>query len=215
MSKVWPDNVCAISNYRRLISTDSIEREFETDSVRFIYTGSLHKQKGCEELLDAFIKLNHRLAGKESQVITRLDIIGERVAARRFALDETDYAEYDNIVFHGSLPNDKMTDHYQAADVLVFPTYWPTEGHSGSVIEALMHGLPVITTNWRAMPEVIQDGENGLVCPVQDVDSLVDAMYAICTDVELRKRLSTGARRSATRFDHNEICGELLRLARR
>jgi glycosyltransferase involved in cell wall biosynthesis len=48
-------------------------------------------------------------------------------------------------------------------DALIFPSYYQGEGHPGVLVEAMMAGLPIITTQFRSIPELVQDGVNGLL----------------------------------------------------
>lgn len=78
-------------------------------------------------------------------------------------------------------------------DALVFPSYWAGEGLPGVVIEALQHGLPVIATRWRALPELIAHGVNGLLVEPRDAGELAGAMRALATDAALFHSLREGA----------------------
>jgi glycosyltransferase involved in cell wall biosynthesis len=53
------------------------------------------------------------------------------------------------------------------ADLFCFPTYYFAEGQPANLIEALAYGLPIVTTRWRAIPEMLPQAENyhGLVNP--------------------------------------------------
>jgi len=75
-----------------------------------------------------------------------------------------------------------------------------------------MHGLPVIATNWRAMGEVVNPGVSGLLCKPKDPVDLADKMFAICTDMQLRKKLSHGALLESVRFDEKAVCARLCKL---
>lgn len=74
------------------------------------------------------------------------------------------------------------------------------EGLSHLLIEALTLGVPCVATRAGGNPEVIRDGENGLLVPVGDTEALTDALRRLLTDTELRTKLSTHARESAGRF---------------
>lgn len=67
-------------------------------------------------------------------------------------------------------------------DVLVLPTYWHGEGYPGIILEALSLGIPVVSTNHRAIPEIIDDGSNGfLICP-KNHSELYEAMMKFSPD---------------------------------
>ena len=61
-------------------------------------------------------------------------------------------------------------------DVLILPTYHEGEGYPGIILEAFSLGLPVISTNWNSIPEIVKHNENGLLVPIKDVDSLIKAI---------------------------------------
>lgn len=55
----------------------------------------------------------------------------------------------------GFLSGVAKADAFRAADVFLFPSYYATEGQPLAVVEAMAHGLPVVTTYWRAIPEML------------------------------------------------------------
>ncbi len=86
------------------------------------------------------------------------------------------------------------------ADVFVLPTHF--EGLSRIIIEAMAMERAVVTTNVRGCRELVEDGETGWLCGVDDVDALVARVGALLDDAPLRAR--TGARARAVaerRFD--------------
>ena len=85
-------------------------------------------------------------------------------------------------------------------DVLVFPTYHGGEGMPGVVVEAMQSGMPVVATRWRAIPELVEHGECGLLVEPRDARALGDAMRRIARDGALFERLSEGASRAGDRL---------------
>ena len=59
---------------------------------------------------------------------------------------------------------------------LLLPSYFEGEGYPGIIIESLAIGIPVVATQWKALPEVITDGYNGLLIPIKDSGALAQAM---------------------------------------
>jgi glycosyltransferase involved in cell wall biosynthesis len=70
------------------------------------------------------------------------------------------------------------------------------EGAPLSLLEAMSCGLPVVTTAVGGIPEIIQDGENGLLVPFGDLDTLADKLYAVLTDSTLAGDLGLAARQT-------------------
>jgi glycosyltransferase involved in cell wall biosynthesis len=85
----------------------------------------------------------------------------------------------------------------QDADALLFPSR--SEGFPLVVIEAMANGLPVITTKDSSMPEAIEDGVSGILCPQDDVDAFVDACRRLAADPMLQQKMSDAARTKAKR----------------
>lgn len=82
-----------------------------------------------------------------------------------------------------------------AADLLVLPSR--EEGLSNVIIEAMGSGLPIIATAVGGTPELIRDGENGLLVPNEDDSALAAAMQRLIDDDALRDRLAAQARADA------------------
>jgi glycosyltransferase involved in cell wall biosynthesis len=78
------------------------------------------------------------------------------------------------VVVRPSVTKNELNEIYQQADVLVFPSL--VEGFGMVITEAMANGLPVITTSHTAGPELINDGENGFIVPIRDVEALAKAM---------------------------------------
>ncbi|HYF22795.1 MAG TPA: glycosyltransferase family 4 protein [Caulobacteraceae bacterium] len=99
----------------------------------------------------------------------------------------------------GTVPHQGVIDLIRAADVVVCPSQAPQEGYPGVIVEAFLCGTPVVASRWRAIPEIVADGENGLLFEPGDAAGLAAALRRI-VDPGLRSRLAAGARRSGEAF---------------
>ena len=79
------------------------------------------------------------------------------------------------------------------SDILVLPSI--SEAFPLVIIEAGFVGLPVVTTDVGAIPDIIKDGETGIIVPRGDVDSLIEAILLLANDPNLRKEFSERHRR--------------------
>lgn len=61
-------------------------------------------------------------------------------------------------------------------DIMLLPTWFKGEGYPGIIIEALSLGMPVISTEWISIPEIIEDGFNGKLIEVRNSDKLREAI---------------------------------------
>ncbi len=87
------------------------------------------------------------------------------------------------------------------------------EGQPLALIEAMAHGCPIVTTTVGGIPELIQDGVNGLLCPPADAAKLADAIRVMIDDPALRDRLGRAVRQSYEkgRFSPATVCQTFVR----
>jgi glycosyltransferase involved in cell wall biosynthesis len=185
-------------------------RNPKPDVIRFAFVGDVVWQKGILELAKAFASVRRRLS--EQGIGVALDIYGP---CRDNALDtirETDEYDCTGISYHGPLAHSLISGRLARHDALVLPTWWPCEGYPAVVIEAMTLGLPVIATRFRAIPELVRDGKNGLLCEPRDPVSLADCLYRLAEDAGLRSRLGNAARATARRFSISVVGPELCRV---
>ena len=153
------------------------------EHLTYAFAGWLVPAKGVHVLIDAFERTTHQVSD------VRLEIVGES--------DDEEYKqELRNVVgwqeigervsFHGW--RDDVLDALDAADVYVMPSF--TEGVPRSIVEAMALGKPVIATRVGGIPELLEDGELGMLVPPDDAAALATAMIAIASDRDYRKRLS-------------------------
>jgi glycosyltransferase involved in cell wall biosynthesis len=80
---------------------------------------------------------------------------------------------------------------YETFDAFVLPSL--SEGTPMALLEAMAHGLPSVATAVGGVPQVVSDGENGLLVPSADRTKLCEAMRSLMTNAQLRAKLSEGA----------------------
>jgi len=175
---------------------------------------SLVAHEGIGTLLEAVKVLGDR------GVRARALIVGdgpERTALQRQA------AELGlDAVFTGRVPSSKVRDYHAVLDVFVVPR---TPDRVCQLVtplkpvEAMASGLPVVVSSVRALAEIVQDGETGLLFPPLDADALADQLKQLLGNPELRRKLGASAREWVARdrtWAHNaaryrDIYGRLLR----
>jgi glycosyltransferase involved in cell wall biosynthesis len=96
------------------------------------------------------------------------------------------------------------------ADVLVLNSIY--EGLPHILLEAATFGVPVVATAVGGTPEIVQDGETGLLIPPHSPGDLLAALQYLQADPDLRHRLATGARRSMVRFSFERMVEETERV---
>jgi glycosyltransferase involved in cell wall biosynthesis len=88
-----------------------------------------------------------------------------------------------------------------------------TEGLGTSLLDAMACGKPIVATRAGGMPEVVADGETGLLVPPRDDAALAAAMVTLLTDRAARERMGTaGQRRARERFSAERMVQDTLEL---
>lgn len=99
----------------------------------------------------------------------------------------------------GSVPRSEMAEQYRWADVFVLPSYSDTFGLV--ILEAMSHGVPVITTPNTGGPDVLRDGVDGLIVPVGDPEAIADLLIELQADPDRLNAMSRSAFERSSTFD--------------
>ena len=138
------------------------------ETLRVLFLGQVIMRKGIQYLLEAAQKMEKE--NVHFDVVGPIGISAEAVAAAP-----------RNVTLHGRATRDQAAIWYRQADVFVLPTL--SDGFAITQLEAMSHGLPVITT--PCCGEVVSDGVDGLVVPPRDPDALVKAFQRYLSEPEL------------------------------
>ena len=107
-------------------------------------------------------------------------------------------AQHPGILWHGAVPPVDVPAWLQAADVVVVPSR--REGLGLAAVEALACGTPVVASNVGGLPEVVRDGENGVLIPPGDAGALAAALLSLL-DPGFRARLGAAGPASVAGHD--------------
>lgn len=152
-----------------------------------VFLGEIGARKGAFTLLDAWARLvdDPRRRGR-----VRLVMAGDREVAR--ARDSVDRAGLtDSVEVRSWLTPTEVDELLGSAQLLVLPS--THEGQPMAVLEAMAHGLCVVASHVGGIPEMIEDGTEGLLVPPSDVGALVAALGKVLDDPDLRARLGAAA----------------------
>ncbi|MEW6038500.1 MAG: glycosyltransferase family 4 protein [Pseudomonadota bacterium] len=173
------------------------ERDWGRPEVLFL--GRLREKKGVFDLVRAVPLVLERVP----DAMFTLAGDGERAAVSRLA---GELGVHDAVSLPGWLDETEKTAALSAARVLVLPSYF--EGLPVCILEAMAAGVPVVATPVGGIPELLGDGECGLLVPRGDVEALAEALVLMLEDAGLRRRLRESAFRRAVNY---YACEEVLR----
>lgn len=170
-------------NPARFADVKKKENEF-----RFVFVGRIVSEKGINELVEAFVRLN------KEHPTTRLTIVGKYEANIDPVKPATLKLIEDNPCIDACGPKygDDLLVEYMKSDCFVMPSY--REGFPNTVMEAGAMGLPSVVTDINGSREIIINGENGVIVPSKDVNALYEAMKQILLDTTARVKMASNAR---------------------
>lgn len=208
LQKILNGNINGIDlnyfNRSRSIVQTAMNIKSPTDSFTFCFVGRIVKDKGINELVNAFNMLN-----KEHKK-THLILVGpfEKELDPVEPQTEELISNHENISFVG-YQND-IRPYLAASDAFVFPSY--REGFPNVVLQAGAMELPSIVTDINGCNEIIIDGENGKIIPPQDTKALYKAMkYFVEHKDDIVKHMATNARPMIeSRFDQKMVWNAIL-----
>ncbi|MGF1582897.1 MAG: glycosyltransferase family 4 protein [Gemmataceae bacterium] len=143
-----------------------------------LYHGRVDVRKGLMELLEAF-RMVHPDFPTLGMVISG---IGPDVNVVKKYVEDVRLSSHIQLTGYASYAEAPRV--YHRGDIFVSPTY--SEGFSNTILEAMASGLPVVSTSTIGVVDCLQDGYNGLLVPVRDVESLADAIRQMLIDDEMR-----------------------------
>ena len=171
------------------------------DPVRILSVGRAVAKKGYDDLFEALARLPRDLSW-------RLVHIGGGILADKLKAQARRRGVGDRIEWRGAQPQQAVLAAYRAADLFVLASRIAADGDRDGLPNVLMEaqslGLACITTDVSAIPELISDGENGVLVPPQDPAALARAIEKLAHDPDLRRRLGDAGKRRVRRdFSHD------------
>lgn len=152
------------------------------ERLRVMYVGTLTQRKG----MSYFLRACDLVRGA-----VEVTLVGRRVASECVPLE----AALRRHRYIETLPHRELLAEMAQHDVLVFPSLF--EGFGLVILEAMAQGLPVITTEATAGPEVITDGQDGFIVPIRDATAIAERLELLNEDRERLRAMGVAARERA------------------
>lgn len=171
-----------------------------TGTPLILSIGRLVEKKGLDILIKACALLRERGLNFRAELIGK----GPLEPALKAQIAALDLQRH--VMLAGPQPQDAVVAAYRRADVFALPCVVAADGNRDGLptvlLEAMAMRLPVVSTALTGIPEIVDDGENGLLVPPNDPAALADALGRLLRDPALRGRLGDAARRKVLReFD--------------
>ncbi len=114
----------------------------------------------------------------------------------------------DRVLFTGFVPHARVASVLEHTDVLVLPSRYEELG--SVLLEAIRAGVPIVASDTGGIPEVVRDGENGLLCPPGDAAAFAAALDALLADASLRRRMGAAGRARSHGFSWDALAPRVL-----
>jgi glycosyltransferase involved in cell wall biosynthesis len=163
----------------------------------FVFVGRLTSQKGLPVALAALAEVPD----------ARLLLVGDGPERGALELLAHDLRLEDRVTFAGSRPRDAVLRALAGARAALLPSTWENLPHAA--VEALSVGTPVVASAVGGVPEVVHDGENGLLVPAGDPAALATALRRMLAPDGLRDRLAAAAKPSVEAIGRDAIYARL------
>ncbi|MDX1567726.1 MAG: glycosyltransferase family 4 protein, partial [Longimicrobiales bacterium] len=187
------------------LRTDPPARDDRAPTI--LTVGHQYPRKNTRTLIRAFSKVAQHVPD------ARLRVVGGGPELPGLKRQAATSGLEDRVELLGALPRtEDVRREYFRADCFCLPTL--QEGFGIVFLEAMSAGLPVVAGRAGAVPEVVSEGETGLLVNPRDPDAVADALIAVLTDGGLAKRLGNAGRERAARFTPERTATEFLEVAR-
>ena len=165
----------------------SLENETTKNCRRFVFLSHVRKTKGIAEIISAAERFGEDIS---------VDVYGPFYDG----LNGDIFKDCKRVRYCGVADPDMVPEILNGHDALLLPTYYGGEGYPGVILEAFNAGLPVITTRWKDIPEIVDD-TCGILVPPRDADALYRAMLEVINDQTLYQHLCQGVSKRRALFD--------------
>jgi len=168
-------------------------RRDDGGEIRILTVGRCVPKKGFAVMVDALSELRRRGVPWSAAIVGDGPILDELKGRAETA------GISSNLEFTGALSLDQVREHLNRANIFVMPSIPAPDGDIDgipvSLMEAMANGCSVVSTAVSGIPELVIEGETGLLVPPDDPTALADAIGRLIEHKDLRTSLSTAGRR--------------------
>lgn len=189
----------AVSVFPNPVGMPHVQRSAQPGLISFL--GRLSDAKGVFELLDAFAAVARVHPQAHLHLAGQGDDDAVREQARHLGI-------VDQVTLLGWIDGLAKEHLLAASSIFVLPSH--VEGMPVCVLEAMSHGVPVIVTAVGGVPDLVDDGVEGLIVRAGDVAGIASALLAMLDDPERARRMGeNGKARIARQFEASLVCRQL------
>lgn len=159
--------------------------------IKILFVGLLKESKGEFILIEACKILQRK------NIDFLVDIAGDfgslEIKNRFFAL-LSNYELEQKVLYKGIIRGTEKSTVFSNADIFCFPSYFESEAFPVVLLEAMQFGLPIISTQWRGIPGMVTDADNGFLVKIKDALAVAEKLEILINDKKLRNEMGKRSR---------------------
>lgn len=178
-------------------------RKLAKGPVRILYVSRLEQRKGLDLLLLAGAALMKEGADIQIEVVGRDSYAHDPARSVKQQFLGTHPQCAARITFHGELAESDLAELYETADVFCVPSRYESFGII--YVEAMRYALPVVALDTGGVPDIVVDGETGLLCSKKTAAAVQSALQRLIADHALRLRMGDAGRERFVRYFEDDV----------
>lgn len=175
--------------------------------VRVLFLGALNEGKG---VLDVIRATRIARAGGCRFHVEMVGAWASDVFQKEAEALVNEYDLADVVHFPGPMKGAEKWQAYADADLFIFPSHYEAENFPLVLIEAMAFGLPIVSTHWRGIPQLIGDSGAAMLMDVNAPEQYAEALQSLNDNAQLREEMGEAARRHYLRhYTRDVFVGEM------
>ena len=188
-------NVYCVDNFRECIDKPLVDR-IPHEELRLVFLSRVMEEKGILDLI-AVVNRIHNINGS-----ILLDIYGKQSLSEKKLEKFNDIRTIPYINYCGEVGNDSVVSILQKYDLFVFPTKFVGEGTPGVIVESLLAGTPILTSDFPQAKFLLNNGEDSVFFNMFDNEDLYNKLMKIVENKNILIPMSRAAKESGNKYTY-------------
>lgn len=188
------NNVVTLTNFREIETKNT--RVNSDNILNLIYVSRVMEEKGIFDLIECVNNIN------KDEKYVKLDIYGglsfNKIQKEKFI----NMINCDWISYRGAIPSNQVVQVLAIHDLFVFPTRFVHEGTPGVIVESLLAGTPILTSNFPQVGQLLKTNVDSIAYEMFNTEELMQKLLYIINNREILKQLKIGAIESGKKFTY-------------
>ena len=187
------ENVFTLNNFRE---SKAIQKQANNNILRLIFLSRVIEVKGIFDIMEVVSEINR------DSIKVELDIYGNKSFNEEEESKFNQYIQNNGIKYLGLLDNSKVVNTISNYDMFTFPTRYMGEGTPGAIVESLLAGTPVLTSNFPQVKYLLNDGKDSLFFKMFDKEDLKNKLLYIINNRSVLDSMSKEAFESGKKYTY-------------